>query len=127
MGNDDDDDGLCCTPCIYIIYNNIHIQPQHPPTTHTPLYTHTNHKPPQFLETLFDVKRAKEKKIAAGVAPVPIPEAHARVLSLLHEQVGVFVTWSSGGVCGWMDGWMNDSRWSVFFFFFRDDRPIKGV
>ncbi len=42
----------------------------------------------QYLETLFDAKRAKEKKIAAGVAPVPIPEAHARVLSLLHEQVG---------------------------------------
>ena len=45
------------------------------------------HKHQQFLETLFDVKRAKEKKIAAGVAPVPIPEAHTRVLSLLHEQV----------------------------------------
>jgi hypothetical protein len=40
----------------------------------------------KYLETLFDIRRAKDKKIGAGVAPVPLPEGHVRVLDLLHEQ-----------------------------------------
>ncbi|GAB5035819.1 dna polymerase alpha catalytic [Nannochloropsis oceanica] len=62
----------------------------------------------KFLETLFDVKRAKSKKIAAGVVPVPLPDGHIRVLDLLHDQTRQMVSSTAYN-------WIRPSLWSMVF------------
>lgn len=79
-----------------------------PPSATYALSNLAHHHLQQFLETLFDVKRAKEKKVAAGIAPVPIPEAHARVLGLLHEQTKEMVSSTAYN-------WIRPSLWTAIF------------
>ena len=39
----------------------------------------------KFYETLFDIKRAREKRVAQGQVGI-LPDNHTKVLDLLHDQ-----------------------------------------
>jgi hypothetical protein len=60
----------------------------------------------KFLETLFDVRRAKAKKMEAGTVPLPLPDGHVRVLDLLHEQTRQIVSSTAYN-------WIRPSLWSM--------------
>lgn len=60
----------------------------------------------KFLETLFDVRRAKAKKMEAGTVPLPLPDSHVRVLDLLHEQTRQIVSSTAYN-------WIRPSLWSM--------------